>query len=139
MIFLRVWRHMKALWPRWTLLPVAPFILWGLFWAVRGEMRWDHVAMIIGVPLVAYTSAGSKRLYNGLLPIGLVGLFYDGMRFVKNVGLTEKNVHVCDLRNAELSNLGTLVGAVCFLTGAVLLLPRRAARARASGRSAGAG
>jgi hypothetical protein len=27
-----------------------------------------------------------------------------------------------DVRNAQLSNLGTLVGAVCFLTGAILLL-----------------
>ncbi len=29
------------------------------------------------------------------------------------------------LRNAELSNLGTFVGALCFLAGAVLLLPER--------------
>ena len=30
-----------------------------------------------------------------------------------------------DLRNARLSNLGTFVGALCFLAGAVLLLPER--------------
>jgi hypothetical protein len=30
-----------------------------------------------------------------------------------------------DIRNAERANLGTLVGAVCFLVGAVLLLPER--------------
>ena len=30
-----------------------------------------------------------------------------------------------DLRNSRLSNLGTLVGALCFLVGAVLLLPER--------------
>jgi hypothetical protein len=29
------------------------------------------------------------------------------------------------IRNAELSNIGTFVGAVCFLAGAVLLLPGR--------------
>ena len=29
------------------------------------------------------------------------------------------------VRNAELSNLGTFVGAVCFLAGAILLLPER--------------
>ncbi len=29
------------------------------------------------------------------------------------------------LRNAERSNLGTLIGAVCFLAGAVLLMPER--------------
>jgi hypothetical protein len=30
-----------------------------------------------------------------------------------------------ELRNAELANLGTLVGAICFLVGALLLLPER--------------
>jgi len=30
-----------------------------------------------------------------------------------------------ELRNAERANLGTLVGAICFLVGAVLLLPER--------------
>jgi hypothetical protein len=34
-----------------------------------------------------------------------------------------------DVWNAELSNLGTFAGAVCFLIGAILLLPRRAALA----------
>jgi YrhK-like protein len=34
-----------------------------------------------------------------------------------------------DVWNAELSNLGTLAGAVCFLIGAILLLPQRAALA----------
>jgi hypothetical protein len=29
------------------------------------------------------------------------------------------------LRNVELSNLGTFVGALCFLIGAILLLPER--------------
>ena len=29
------------------------------------------------------------------------------------------------VRNAELSNLGTFIGAVCFLAGAILLLPER--------------
>jgi hypothetical protein len=29
------------------------------------------------------------------------------------------------LRNAERSNLGTLIGSVCFLAGALLLLPER--------------
>jgi hypothetical protein len=32
-----------------------------------------------------------------------------------------------DVWNAELSNLGTFAGAVCFLIGAILLLPREAA------------
>jgi hypothetical protein len=42
----------------------------------------------------------------GLLPAGLVALLYDAMRPFKNVGLTAANVHVCDLRSAELSWFG---------------------------------
>jgi hypothetical protein len=34
-----------------------------------------------------------------------------------------------DVWNAEVSNLGTLVGAICFLIGAILLLPSRAVMA----------
>jgi len=29
------------------------------------------------------------------------------------------------LHNAELSNLGTFIGALCFLAGALLLMPER--------------
>jgi hypothetical protein len=34
-----------------------------------------------------------------------------------------------DVWNAEVSNLGTLVGAICFLIGAILLLPSMAVTA----------
>ena len=36
------------------------------------------------------------------------------------------------VHNAERSNLGTLVGALCFLAGALLLLPERTEGARSS-------
>ena len=32
-----------------------------------------------------------------------------------------------DVRNAQLANLGTWVGGICFLAGAVLLIPQEAA------------
>ena len=36
------------------------------------------------------------------------------------------------LHNAERSNLGTLIGALCFLAGALLLLPERTEGASAA-------
>jgi membrane-associated phospholipid phosphatase len=42
-----------------------------------------------------------------LLPFGLVALIYDGMRFVKHVGITAERVHVCDLQRAEATLLGS--------------------------------
>lgn len=102
----RLWAHMKRLWPRWTLLPPAPFVLWTAFWLIRGEVRWEQIGLALLTVLLAYGVPATKRLYLGLLPMGLVGLFYDAMRFVKNAGLTESNVHLCDLRAAEISLFG---------------------------------
>jgi hypothetical protein len=66
--------------------------------------------MAILVTVLAYTSEKTKRLFVGLLPVALVGLFYDAMRFVKNVGLSESTVHLCDLRATELRWFGVNAG-----------------------------
>lgn len=97
----RVAAHVRTLWPRWALLPTAPFWFLVAFWAAQGKLRWDHLALAVVATVLAYGSAWSKRLYLGILPIGLVGVLYDSMRVVKNVGLTPDNVHVCDLRAIE--------------------------------------
>ena len=108
----RIWRHMRGLWPRYTLLPVAPFVIWTLFWVARGKLRWDHIAVCVIAVLTAYGGKTAKRLYFGVLPLGLVGLLYDAMRFVANVGLSESTVHVCDLRALEMSWFGITSGGV---------------------------
>jgi inositol phosphorylceramide synthase catalytic subunit len=105
---------MRGLWPRWTLLPGAPFVLWALFWVFYGGLRWDHVALATVAPAVAYWGPRTKRLYLGLLPVALVGLLYDSMRFVKNWGLSESTVHVCDLRTAELRWFGVDVNGTAM-------------------------
>ena len=84
--------HARKLWPS------APFWLLAVFWGVQGKLRWDHLALAVLATLLVYWSAWTRRLYFGILPIGLVGVLYDSMRAVKNVGLTRDNVHVCDLR-----------------------------------------
>jgi membrane-associated phospholipid phosphatase len=43
-----------------------------------------------------------RRLFLGLYPIGLVGLFYGVLGLVKEVGITSERVHVCDLRALDL-------------------------------------
>jgi hypothetical protein len=103
---MKLWRHMQSLWPRFTLAPALPFWAWVAFWATRGQVRWDHVVVAVLVSVLAYSNAKTKRLFVGLLPVGIVALFYDAMRFVKNVGLSESTVHLCDLRAAELRWFG---------------------------------
>jgi hypothetical protein len=107
-----LWQHMRRLWPRWTLLPVAPFFLWTLFWVLRGQVRWDHIAVCAVAAATAYGNATTKRLFFGILPLGIVGLLYDAMRFVKDVGLSESTVHVCDLRDLEIKLFGITVNGV---------------------------
>jgi len=94
----RLAAHVRSLWPRWPLWPSAPFWLLAAFWAMQGKLRWDHLAVAVLTTVLSYGSVWTKRLYLGILPIGLVGVLYDSMRVVKNVGLTRDNVHVCDVR-----------------------------------------
>jgi membrane-associated phospholipid phosphatase len=100
-------QHVRSLWPRYALLPVAPFVLWCAYCLLRGEQRWELVVLLIGVPALAYTNTATKRLYGALLPFGLVGLIYDAMRFVKHVGVSVERVHVCDLRAYETTLFGS--------------------------------
>ncbi|HKQ70520.1 MAG TPA: phosphatase PAP2 family protein [Polyangiaceae bacterium] len=105
-----MWQHMRRLWPKWTLLPVLPFWVWAGVCAWRGQLRWDHLVIAAVVSALAYGNLATRRLFLGLLPMGLVGLFYDAMRLVKNVGLTAENIHICDLRATELAWFGLTVG-----------------------------
>lgn len=107
---MRVWRHRRALWPRYTPLPPAPFFAWGLYMVLAGRLRWDHVAMMLLVPALAYGTATTKRICVGAYPMALVGLLYDMMKLVQNVGVTVARVRVCDLRAAEMALFGITVG-----------------------------
>jgi hypothetical protein len=66
-----------------------------------GQQRWEHLAFAILVPLLAYLTAATKRLFVGLLPFGLLALVYDSMRYVKDVGLSPARIHLCDLRDLD--------------------------------------
>jgi hypothetical protein len=47
-----------------------------------------------------------RKVYAGGYPIALVGLLYDSMRAIENVGVSAESVHVCDLRARELLLFG---------------------------------
>jgi hypothetical protein len=103
-------RHVRGLWPDVRILLPLPFVVWGAAWLAAGHGRVEHAVIMLGVPLLAFASAGGKRLFLGLLPIGLLGLVYDSMRFVTNVGLTKERVHLCDLRALDMRIASASVG-----------------------------
>lgn len=88
-------------------IAAAPFVLWPAWLLSRGEVRWEVIAVMVLVPVLAFTR---RRLFAALLPVALVALLYDSMRFVKNVGLSPERVHLCDLRAAEIALFGVSVG-----------------------------
>jgi hypothetical protein len=104
-------RHIKSLWPRSPLLPVTPYWFWVTVWLYLGGLRWEHLAIAIAATALAYGNVRTKRWFMGLIPLSAVALFYDAMRFVKNIGLTPSNVHVCDLRKVELRWFGVGSGS----------------------------
>jgi prepilin signal peptidase PulO-like enzyme (type II secretory pathway) len=108
----RLLAHVRALWPRYPYLPALPFWLLALFWLAQGKLRWDHLAVAAFATFMSYWSLWTKRLYLGILPIGLVGILYDTMRIVKNVGLTKDNVHVCDVRAIDQRFFGVTLNGV---------------------------
>lgn len=106
----RALRHVRALWPDAGVWLPLPFVLWPLGFVLAGLGRWEHAALIAGVPALAYSSARSKRLFLGLLPFGCLGLVYDAMRFVKDLGVTTERVHLCDLRAFDMRIASATVG-----------------------------
>lgn len=103
-------RHVRRLWPGAGILLPLPFVAWGAAWLLAGEARAEHVLIMIGVPILAFVNATGKRLFLGLLPMGLLGLVYDTMRLVKDFGVTPDRVHLCDLRQIDLRIASADVG-----------------------------
>lgn len=99
--------HIRKLWPNGGAWLAAPFVLWPLFCLAIGEARFEHLVFVVGVPLLAYTNAWTKKLFVGLLPFGLLGLVYDTMRYVKDVGVTPSRVHLCDLHALDARLFGS--------------------------------
>jgi hypothetical protein len=102
--------HLRTLWPGWTILLPVPFLGLALLALVQNRFHWEHLA-ILGVALALFSvGPRTKRLFLGAYPCGLVGVLYDGMRVVKNFGLTPERVHLCDLRAHELALFGVPMG-----------------------------
>lgn len=107
---MRPWLSPRGRWSHTTILAPAPFVLWAIFFALRGQLRWEQLAMALAAVGLAYGSAQTRRFYFAMLPMGILGLVYDGMRFVHRGSGSAANVHVCDLRDLELRYFGVASG-----------------------------
>ena len=102
----RLWLHLRTLWPGWTILAPLPFLAHAAWALSRHAFGWENAGVIVLVLGLFAVGPRTKRLLLGAYPIGLVGLLYDAMRVVKNVGVTGGTVHLCDLRAIEITLFG---------------------------------
>jgi hypothetical protein len=102
----RFWRHLRALWPGFTILAPLPFLLHAVWALSRRQFHWENVAILVALLTFFTVGPRTKKLLVGVYPLGLVGLLYDTMKLVENVGVTPERVHLCDLRAVEIRLFG---------------------------------
>lgn len=93
--------HVRSLWPRGALVPIAPFVAYAVWSFTRADLRVDQLVVLAIVTVLAYVGPRTKELLLGLYPVGLVFIVYDGMRPWQRVGLEESRVLLCNLRAFE--------------------------------------
>jgi hypothetical protein len=108
----RLRAHLRGLGPTWTHWTTLPIMAWPFYVVfVRGEVRWEFLALLVVIPVLAFIGPRTRKLYVGLYPFAIVATVYDAMRFVKNAGISADRIHVCDLRAHELALFGIGSGA----------------------------
>jgi hypothetical protein len=102
----RFWRHLRALWPGWTILAPAPFVIHAIWALSRGQFHWENLAVLTAALVLFAVGPRTKKLFLGVYPLGLVGILYDTMKLIENLGLSPETIHLCDLRGLEVRLFG---------------------------------
>ena len=102
---MQLWRHLRALWPGFTILAPLPFFAHAIWALSRHQFHWENVAILATAVALFSIGPRTKKLFIGVYPLGLVGLLYDTMKLIENVGVTEQSVHLCDLRALSLIHI----------------------------------
>ncbi len=102
----RFWHHLRALWPGWTILAPLPFAAHAIWALAHGTFHWENLAVLTAALVLFSVGPRTKKLFLGVYPLGLVGILYDTMKLIENVGVTAESVHLCDLRALEIRLFG---------------------------------
>jgi len=113
-------QHARGLWGTWWWLPPLPWIAYAAALGALGLGRWDHAVLAVVVAAAAYASEGTRRFFLTSLPLLIIFLIYDSMRYWHRIALDPGDVLSCQLRDAELALFG-VHGA-----GGQLLTPNQA-------------
>jgi hypothetical protein len=79
---------------------------YGAVLGVLGLARWEHLVLALLVPTLAYASARTRRFFFSALPLFVLFLLYDSMRFWESVGAIPTRILGCGLHHAEMVLFG---------------------------------
>jgi inositol phosphorylceramide synthase catalytic subunit len=87
-------------------LATLPFLVHVAWAAATHRFRLEHGIELAVVATWFVAGPRLRRLFAGAYPLALVGLLYDSMRAIANVGVSAASVHLCDLRAREVALFG---------------------------------
>jgi hypothetical protein len=96
----------RALWGSLWWAPALPWVGYAIVLAGFGLVRWEHVLLALLVAGLAYGTERTRRFFLGGLPLLILFLLYDSMRYWEDVGLSPGRVLGCQLHSAELALFG---------------------------------
>lgn len=96
----------RALWGSYWWAPALPWIGYAAVLAAMGRARWEHFLLAAVVAALAYTSERTRRFFVHALPLLVLFLVYDSMRYWRDVGLEPSRILGCRLHEAELAIFG---------------------------------
>lgn len=95
--------HARRLWGPWWPLPGAVPLAYTAAMIAIGDLRGEHVVITLAAIALAYGSARTRSFFLGVLPLALVGIGYDLVRYARAAALRPERVLGCGLRDFELS------------------------------------
>lgn len=91
------------------MLPALP-VLYGLVLAAEGELRVEHVILILVVLGLSAFGPRARAFLSDIMPYVLVLIGYDLVRYARRALVTAERVHACDLRKLELATFAVSPG-----------------------------
>jgi membrane-associated phospholipid phosphatase len=100
---IRIIAHVRSLWGPFWVLPGGLPGLYVLVVAGLGDLRIDHIAVVLLSCTLAYFGEHTKRFFLDVLPYLVVAVGYDAMRYPLRLVVTPGRVIGCELRELELA------------------------------------
>lgn len=99
-------KRIFSLWGYYWPIPLLVFPLYSLVMVAIGDLRLEHVALTLGVWVLAVIGERTKNFLVDISPYLVVALGYDLVRYARPIFVSAERVAGCGLRDVELGLFG---------------------------------